>query len=170
MKLYSLLLALICVTPLCSQKKLSFLEVVPFEKVPLQVSTSFDNYLPDQLITYSRFELLGLDKISEAEGFSDAKHVSVLSRLKLSDSFNTLIVAMQNGDQELFTYLINYKPDYSIIAWKRIAYDEIAESFSRTESKVFADHVEITSSTYADEVPDITGTRWEIKSDGTISK
>ena len=62
-------------------------------------------------------------------------------RIALSDQFYTVVVTVLQGDNEMVTTLINYDLDGNIIAHELLAYDEIAEGQSKTESTIEKDRI-----------------------------
>ena len=55
-------------------------------------------------------------------------------KINISPQFHAVAVSYQLSDETLYTALITYDKKYNIIDMLEIAFDEIAESWSRIES------------------------------------
>ena len=78
-----------------------------------------------------------------------------------------MVVITMAIENEMKTYLISYrKNDHQLIDKLMIAYDEIAESMSRTESKILSDEVVVTSYNFWGEEPEITVKNYRIEKTG----
>lgn len=118
--------------------QLSFLENYEFKSTPLKDSTNFNNFKSNNLLLKEQVELLQLNKKTK-EGVS----FKINYRINLSDRFHTIVISYKLGDNELYTVLINYDENYKIIDSIEIAFDEIAESFLRKESKITKSEIKI---------------------------
>lgn len=56
--------------------------------------------------------------------------------MKRTEIFHTVVITIKKGDNEMESRLINYDLDGNIIDSKVMAYDEIAEGMSMTNSKI----------------------------------
>ena len=116
-----------------------FLEKYPVKALPLTDSTNFDNYKNTKTLTTEQSKLLKLSKIESGKDVT----FRINYRLNISPNFKSLVVSYYPNEQELFTVLINYTNSFDIVDFKTIAYDEIAESFMKTESQISIDKIEV---------------------------
>lgn len=146
----------------------SFLSEYLDKPLPLIDSTNFNNIKATKELTVQQTELLHLDKIL-GENYSDViQSIQISYRLNLSDNFSTIVMSYELGEHELLSTLINYDDDFKPIAWKEIAYDEIAEGLIRKQGNLYKDSIIVGRINYFDEVPDTTFTRFKIGENGSI--
>lgn len=146
----------------------SFLSDYPYKALPLIDSTNFNNVNSTKDLTAQQKDFLHLDTIL-GENYSDILQSPQISyRINLSENFSTVVITYELGEHELFSTLINYDTNFKPIAWKDIAYDEIAEGLIRKQSKIYKDSIVISQISYFDEVPDTTFTRFKLDKNGSI--
>ena len=146
----------------------SFLSEYPYKPVPFIDSTNFNNTKATKELTVQQRKLLHLDKIL-GENYSDViQSIQISYRVNLSDNFSTIVMSYELGEHELLTTLVNYDDNFKPIAWKEIAYDEIAEGLIRKHSKIYKDSILVSKINYYEEVPDTTFTQLKIDKSGFI--
>lgn len=142
-------------------QKPDLLADVPFRKAPVVDSTNFDNFNGENPLSEELISKLQLRKIE-----ADYETFCPRYRIALSTPIDMLVITM-TIEHEMKTYLITYrKNDHQLIDKLMIAYDEIAESMSRTEGKILSDEVMVTSYNYWGEEPEITIKNYRIGKTG----
>ncbi|SHH60136.1 PA3715 family protein [Winogradskyella jejuensis] len=108
-----------------------------FKNLPLKEATNFDSFIdPDD---YKRVDAktFKIDQIYPDYTEGDYGHNAIAAhRLNISETFYTLLITVKKGDSEMETLLINYRLDGSLIDYKVVSYDEIAEGWSRRVSRI----------------------------------
>ncbi len=135
-----------------------FIEKYSIKTLPLTDSTNFDNYIDAPTLTKEQSKLLKLEKIEQDKDVA----FRINYRLNLSPNFKSLVLSYYPNEQVLITVLINFTNSYEIVDFKVIAYDEIAESWMRTESKISTDKIEVTERDESSGRPEIKITKFEI--------
>jgi hypothetical protein len=154
-----------CVLPMSSGKdplkKTDLLATVPFRKAPLVDTTNFDNFRKENRLSEELVAKLQLRSIEPGyETFYSGY------RLALSTAVDLLVITM-TIEHEMKTFLISYrKKDYKLIDKLMISYDEIAESLSRTESRIGANEVVVKSYSYWGEEPSVQIKKYRIEKTG----
>jgi hypothetical protein len=146
------------------------LKSLPLKRTPIIDITNFDNIKEVKEFNPEEIKLLQLSEIYlniEKEGYSYKFLPSY--RLELSDDFYTIIITVFKGDHELETILINYNLDEKLTAHNIIAYDEIAEGWSRKHSKIEKSSITIIDEFYGDEVQ-IDTSKFHINTIGEINQ
>ena len=151
-----------------SSSTANLLQNCPEKSLPLVDSTNFDHHQKFRILSAAEQKDLGLQKIYLSEDKNEIKAVSLDYSLSLSSKFKTLVVTYYFGDHEMFTFLINYDSNYKILGFLNIAYDEIAESASTTQSELTQDRIIVMDSDHWSDPPVITKTSYVIKPDGSI--
>lgn len=142
-------------------QKPDLLADVPFRKAPVVDSTNFDNFNGEDPLSEELISKLQLRKIE-----ADYETFYPRYRIALSTPIDMLVITMVI-EHEMKTYLITYrKKDHQLIDKLMIAYDEIAESMSRTEGQILSDEVMVTSCNYWGEEPEITIKNYRIEKTG----
>ena len=142
-------------------QKPDLLADVPFRKAPVVDTTNFDNFNGENPLSEELISKLQLRKIE-----ADYETFYPRYRLALSTPVDMVVITMAI-ENEMKTYLISYrKNDHQLIDKLMIAYDEIAESMLRTESKILSDEVVVTSYNYWGEEPEITVKNYRIEKTG----
>jgi hypothetical protein len=132
-----------------NDNKWEWLKDIKTVSLSCRVNTNFDNFGNLLLLTDEQVRQLKLvTKIDVYEGSSQIGGSGFLLnyKLNLSDNFYALVVSYQLSEMELFTSIITYDKEYNIIDLLMIAYDEIAESWFRTESIIYKDHIIVENS------------------------
>lgn len=124
---------------------------LPYRNAPLIDSTNFDNIKKVKEFNTEEIIILQLSEIypnskKEKTGYK----FQPAYKLKKSDNFYTLVLNVFKGDHELESVLINYDLEKKLIAYKIIAYDEIAEGWSRKFSKIEKSSITIIDEFYSD--------------------
>ncbi|WP_321285832.1 hypothetical protein [uncultured Sunxiuqinia sp.] len=114
------------------------------KSVPLIDSTSFDSFIDEEDYKTINTEALKLVKIYKNWNNPNYNYRAIDAyRLNLSNKFYTVVVSVLLGDNELENRLINYDLNGSIITSEIVAYDEIAEGWTRYQSKIEAKKITI---------------------------
>lgn len=124
----------------------------PSKQLPLNETTNFDNIKKGKELNDQEIKTLLLNEIYlnfNKEGYHYQFYAAY--KLELSKNFYTIVITVFKGEHELETILINYSLDEKLIAYKIIAYDEIAESQSRKFSKIDKINITITDEFYLEE-------------------
>lgn len=121
-----------------------FLEVLKPKPIPVTDTTTFDNFELKNKLTKNQVALLNLNKVVSKEYFKFVENYELRYRINFSNKFQTVVISYLPNENELYTLMINYDKYYNVIDYKLIAYDEIAENFLRTESKIGKDNIKIT--------------------------
>lgn len=142
----------------------------PIKKTPIIDSTNFDNLKKEKALNLHEIETLQLERIYpnlKKEGYSYQFIPSY--KLKISEEFKTIVVCVYKGDHELESVLINYNLDDKLIDYKQIAYDEIAEGWSRETSTITKEYIQNINALYTD-TPQIDTTYYTFNELGFIKK
>ncbi|WP_343636120.1 hypothetical protein [Fluviicola sp.] len=146
-------------------EKADLLKGVPFKKLPVVDSTSFDDFEGKTVLSKEIATKLKLKS-------DDPEHQHFYSRYRvaLSDKIDAVVVTLA-GEFEMQTFLISYtKEDYKVIDKVVIAYDEIAESAFSSIGKVSKIGIVVTNYNYMDEEPVIETLNYEIEPSGKFVK
>ena len=120
------------------------LQKLKLKSVPLIDSTSFDSFIDEEDYKTINTEALKLVKIYKNWNNPNYNYRAIDAyRLNLSNKFYTVVVSVLLGDNELENRLINYDLNGSIITSEIVAYDEIAEGWTRYQSKIEAKKITI---------------------------
>lgn len=106
---------------------------IKIRTLPYYDSTNFDNIIEVEPLNDEAIQFLSLKKIYPYD-MEEVEKIWLRDKVELSDDFLSFIFCYQPGENELFTTLVTYTADFQLIAFEKIAYDEIAESCFRTES------------------------------------
>lgn len=130
---------------------IDYLEALPRKTIPLTDSTNFDNIKNKKNISSSIQKVLQLKEIYkniDKDGYNFKFYPSY--KLNLSDEFHTIVLNVFKGDHELEALLINYDLQNKLVNHKVIAYDEIAEGWSRKFSHIDNNIITVIDETYMD--------------------
>ncbi len=120
------------------------LQKLKLKSVPLIDSTSFDSFIDEEDYKTINTEALKLVKVYKNWNNPNYNYRAIDAyRLNLSNKFYTVVVSVLLGDNELENRLINYDLNGSIITSEIVAYDEIAEGWTRYQSKIEAKRITI---------------------------
>ena len=120
----------------------------PSKSLPNIDTTDFDNYSTRDYFNVDEIEILQLKKIEEEIYSLD--HISGLYSLNISNQFKTIVVISQS-EHELKTILVNYSLKGNLIDFIEIAYDEIAEGWSRKTGEIDSTKIVITDILWLEE-------------------
>ena len=137
--------------------------------LPAVDSTNFDNFSKDNFYKKEAIATLQLQKIFPyyfKEGY-DSKSIASY-KLEFSKDFYSLVIVTYKGDHEMVSTLINYSLNGELLDYKTISYDEIAEGWSRIESKIEKDKLTITDILWTDDKQEET-TYFKIETSGKIT-
>jgi len=154
-------------------------ESLPLKSLPVIDTTNFDNIKEINEFGAQQIKTLQLDKIYpdiDKEGYSYTFMPSYT--LKLSDQFYTIVLNVYKGDHELESILINYDLEKRLSQYYNedgvlktnslvIAYDEIAEGWSRKHAKIEQQSVTIIDEFYGDPIQ-IDTTNFQITRSGEM--
>lgn len=143
---------------------------LPLQNIPVIDTTNFDNIKKGKELNTEEIVLLELNKIYPnigKEGYDFRIQPSY--KIKLSTNFYTIILTVFKGDHELESVLINYNLQAKLITHKTIAYDEIAEGWSRKHSKIEHNSITIIDEFYGDQ-KQIDTIKFQINRNGDINK
>ena len=144
-------------------------QLIPLKNLPIIDTTNFDNIIKLKEFNAEEIKLLQLNKIyPEIEKKGTGFKIYPAYKLELSDQYFTLIVNIFKGEHELESVLINYEKDEKLTSFKIIAYDEIAEGWSRKFSKIENNIITIIDEFYGDNIQ-IDTTKFHINRFGEIN-
>lgn len=146
-------------------QKNDLLAGIPFKKLPLVDSTSFDDFEGKTVLSKEIASKLKLKS-------EDPEHQNFYSRYRvaLSDDIDAVVVTLA-GEFEMQTFLISYtKEDYKVIDKVVIAYDEIAESAFSSIGKVSKNEIAVTNFNYMTDEPVIEIHKYSIGASGKFRK
>ncbi|UYZ69237.1 hypothetical protein LP090_09060 [Moraxella bovis] len=115
------------------------LTTIPQKPLPLEVAIDFDNY--------EQFTHLNKNQAKFFAGlYPTAKEIVILGKVSYNPNTTSLIMTFSNteNEHELITHLINIDKNGNIIDTLNIAYDEIAESWSKTTSALQKEQITVT--------------------------
>ncbi|STZ56190.1 Uncharacterised protein [Moraxella lacunata] len=115
------------------------LTTIPQKPLPLEVAIDFDNY--------EQFTHLNKNQAKFFAGlYPTAKELVILGKVSYNPNITSLIMTFSNteNEHELITHLINIDKNGNIIDTLNIAYDEIAESWSKTTSALQKEQITVT--------------------------
>lgn len=136
--------------------------------LPLIDSTNFDNFHQKNFLTREDVNVLQLTIIYPnffKVGYEFRASPSY--KITFSKAYYTLIFIFLKGDHEMESVLVNYDLNGKLIDFKVIAYDEIAEGWSRIESKIEKYKLTITNIFWAEE-KEVTTTVFVVDTFGKI--
>ncbi len=152
---------------------------LPLKNLPVLDTTNFDNIKEINEFNAEEIKILQLDKMYPDIGKDGHTYIFMPSyKLALSDEFYTIILNVYKGDHELESILINYDLDHTLSQYYNqkgvlttnslvIAYDEIAEGWSRKHAKIEQQSVTIIDEFYGDPIQ-IDTTKFQITRSGEI--
>ena len=122
------------------------------KSLPITENTNFDSFIEPEDYNEVSVKALKLEQIYP-DFYNEYYNFKTFAsyRIKLSDAFHTLVVALQKTDNEMESRLINYNLEGNIIDSKVVAYDEIAEGWSKIESKIEQNKVTINNILWIEE-------------------
>ena len=124
---------------------------LPLRSLPLNDSTNFDTFKVGTELIMTEIQLLQLFKVYPELASVDSQFKVFPSyKLNISDNYYSIVLIIKKGEHELESILLNYDLSENLSGYKVIAYDEIAESFFRTSSRIEKDFVTVTEESYVD--------------------
>jgi hypothetical protein len=139
---------------------------IPLKQFPIIDSTNFNNF---DFEIKSEDNIL-LKKIANQLNVHFAENYKFSYRLLFSDEFYSVVINYEVGEHELFTALLNLNSSFEIIDRVDIAYDEIAESYFQTKSKIEKHKIEIEQTSWMDEEQIIEISNYAISPEGKFIK
>ncbi|MEZ4970238.1 MAG: hypothetical protein R2814_11415 [Flavobacteriaceae bacterium] len=138
--------------------------------LPVLDDTNFDSFIEEgdlNEIDSGTFKIETIYPDFYSEG---SKYRPMASyKLALSQNFYTVVVTFRKGDHEMESTLINYDLNGNIIDHQLVAYDEIAEGMSRTESRISENKI-MVNHIFWTEKKEIEQKEYRIHEDGKIKK
>tara|TARA_R110000765_G_scaffold366084_3_gene456217 strand:+ start:2509 stop:3768 length:1260 start_codon:yes stop_codon:yes gene_type:complete len=113
-------------------------EVTKARNLPVSIDTNFDSFIDEADYNDVDKKALKLDEIVY-HNFNKAIHsykVVASYRLEFSEDFYSTVVTVIKGDSKMESILINYTLDGDYIASILVAYDELPNNVSRTQSRI----------------------------------
>lgn len=113
------------------------LQKLKLKSLPLVDSTSFDSFIDESDYKTINAVAFQLPKIYKNWDKENNKHRAISAyRLHLSNDFYTVVATVLRSDEEMESKLINYDLKGNVIASQMVAYDDIAEGWTRTKSTI----------------------------------
>lgn len=103
---------------------------------PINDSTNIRNFSELNVLENSIVESLNLRGL-----YPYSKDFRINYRIPFSEKFTSVVITFMNGEHELYNMLFTINNQDEIIDWLQIGYEEVAESISRTESKISKDKI-----------------------------
>ncbi len=138
--------------------------------LPVVEMTNFDSFIDEDDYEEIDANALKLDQIypdfnNENYRFRPIAYYQV----PLSNNFHTIVITLLKGEHEMKTVLINYDTEGKPIAHEEVAFDEIAESMSRTVSRISENKLTVNRIFWGN-IREVEEIEYEIRGDGTIKK
>lgn len=142
---------------------------LPLKNLPINDSTSFDSFIEAEDYKNINAEAFQLPSVYK-NWYNESYNFKAISgyRLEFSKDFYTAVLTVKKGDHEMETTLINYDLEGNFIDSILIAYDEIAEGFFRTTSKLEEDKITVKKIEWTDEGHESTDV-YKVNGDGKIA-
>jgi hypothetical protein len=143
---------------------------LPLKQLPVNDANSFDNIKVNKEFNAQQLKSLQIDAIYP-NFYEENSHfkISPSYKIQLSEEFYTIVINVFKGEHELETILINYdSSNESLIAFKRIAYDEIAEGQSRKYATIEKTNITIIDEFYGD-TKQVKTTKFHINKNGEFN-
>jgi len=121
------------------KNEFSFIKKIKIKELPVIDSTNFDNFKAKSFLSKNEIVILNLSKIIS----DNDVEIALNYQIKISENFKTLVFSFYPSENEITTILVNYDKVYNIIDFRIIAYDEIAESWLKTTSKIEKNNIKI---------------------------
>ncbi|MCT4582098.1 MAG: hypothetical protein N4A35_11820 [Flavobacteriales bacterium] len=141
----------------------------PLQKLPHSETTNFDDFIdPDD---YQEIDVnsLQLDKIYPNFYQNNFRAIAQYKVDLNPKKFHSLVVTTIKGTHEMESVLINYNLKGAIIDYKIVAYDEIAEGMSCTQSQISEEHLMVNQIFWGNH-KEVKQTQYKILEDGTIDE
>lgn len=138
--------------------------------LPVVEMTNFDSFIDEDDYEEIAFKALKLNQIYpdfNAEGRN--YRAIAMYTVPISDNFHSIVVTALKSEHEMETMLINYDTEGNIIDHKQVAFDEIAESMSRTVSRISENKL-VVNRIFWGNIREVEEIEYEIRGDGTIKK
>lgn len=121
-------------------------------KVPFIDSTNFDNFKKNNFLSKHDISVMQLEKIYPEFYINGYNYKSIPSySISFSEKFHSVVLTTYKGEHEIESTLINYDLNGNLIDFLLISYDEIAEGWSRIESKIEKNKVTVTSTLWLED-------------------
>lgn len=138
------------------------------KQTPICDTTNFDTFKEVKLLEQSEVEMLELNMLYP-EYVDQNVRFQPAYRLGLSNDYITLVLHVLKGDHELESVLVNYSKDQMLLQHLVIAYDEIAEGWSRKYASIQNDVITIVDVFYG-ENKQVDTTKFHINRFGEINE
>lgn len=139
-------------------------------KLPHIENTNFDSFIDEddyEAIDFKSFKLGQIYPDFNSKG-NNFRAIAMYT-LPISDDFHSIVVTVLKSEHEMESVLINYDSEGSIICQKMVSYDEIAESMSRTVSRISENKLTVNHIFWGN-IREVEEIEYEILYDGTIKK
>lgn len=135
---------------------------------PIVDTTNFDNFTATKYLNKKEVKAFKLEEIYP-DFYKETHNFKAVPSYKIdfSKDFYSLVIVIFKGDNEMESILINYDENRNIIDYRVIAYDEIAEGWSRIESRIEQNKVTIDNIFWSEE-KQVTSEVFEIDEAGKI--
>jgi hypothetical protein len=143
---------------------------------PFLEETSFDYFNSAENDTVSEIKnqvKLSNQQIKNLEiknYFNDSSHVYLNYEIPFSKNFKTFVFSYFENENELKTLAMTFDKNFKKIDQLLIAYDEIAESWLKTKSKIFENKIEINHFDESSGEIEITTEFYELDGQGKFIK
>ena len=132
---------------------------------PFLEETSFDDFNSAENDTVSEIKNLEIKNY-----FNDSSHVYLNYEIPFSKNFKTFVFSYFENENELKTLAMTFDKNFKKIDQLLIAYDEIAESWLKTKSKIFENKIEINHFDESSGEIEITTEFYELDGQGKFIK
>lgn len=139
-------------------------------KLPHIENTNFDSFIDEDDYEAIDFKSFKLDQIYP-DFKAAGRNYRAISKytLPILDDFHSIVVTVLKSENEMESVLINYDTNGDIIAHEMVSYDEIAESMSRTVSRITENRLTVNQIFWGN-IREVEEIEYEISYDGTIEK
>ncbi len=113
-------------------------EITKTRNLPLLVDTNFDSFIDEADYNAVDVKALKLDGIVHHNFNKDIHSYKAIAsyKIRFSEDFYSIVVTVIKKDTKMESILINYTLDGDYIASILVAYDELDENTTRTQSKI----------------------------------
>ncbi len=141
----------------------------PLIKIPHIETTNFDDFIDSS--DYKKFDINSLQLHKIYPNFY-RNNYRAIAKYKVDlnpQKFHSIVITTIKGTHEMESVLVNYNLKGGIIDYKIVAYDEIAEGMSSTQSRISNKSLTINQIFWGNH-KEIKQTKYEILEDGTIKE
>ncbi|MEZ4778743.1 MAG: hypothetical protein R2786_05100 [Flavobacteriaceae bacterium] len=152
-----------------SQQKFDrIIQSIATKPFPVVDTSNFDNITIEKEFNKQEIALLQLEKIyPDIFKLTPTFKVQPAYKITFSKDFHSVVFTIFKGENELESILINYDLNGNIIDHLVVAYDEIAEGWSKKVGSITKNYLRIDA-IFWDEIKEVTQTTFTINNDGKI--